>query len=104
MGTRVAAIAIAATLAGISGVLAPSDARSEDGHRVPPGLARIMAEGAGRIVETPERTGCAWARDFVRRYGRERAIEIARLDHADAEIEAWRRLCFPESRPINGGR
>lgn len=43
---------------------------------------------------------CDWARGFVERYGRERTIEIARLKHTEAEIEATRRMCFPDEKPI----
>jgi len=101
MTSKGAAITAAALLAGISGVLAPSNARAEAGHQIPPGLARVMADGAGRAAGVPEgQSACGWARDFVRRHGRERAVEIARLQHSDAEIEAWRRACFPDQSPV----
>lgn len=99
MGWNVALIAAAALLAGLGGIAPPSRA---DTRPLPPGLARVLADGAGRAVgrDRSELSPCAWARDFVRRYGRARAVEIARLKHSDAEIEAWRRACFPDADPI----
>lgn len=105
MGIKVAAVAAIALLAGISGVLSPSSARGEAGRPIPPGLARVLADGAGRAAGgVDEGATCAWARDFVRRYGQERAVEIARLKYSDLEIKAWRRACFPVTRPIDRTR
>lgn len=114
MATKIAIVAAAALLAGISGVMAPSSARIETWRPtlakmnaatpkpLPEPLLGLMAESAGRAAGNTEGIAvCAWIRDFVRRHGRERAIEIARLRHSDAEIAAWHRACFPGDRHLS---
>lgn len=96
MGTKARAIASAAILAGIWAVSLPANAKA-----IPEGLRVLMAEGAGRAVGIVDGGRCAQLRNFYKRYGREHTIEIARLNHTDAEIEVWRRVCMPDVRPIS---
>lgn len=100
MSGMVAVVRAVVLAAGISGVLIPSRTVAETRRPIQPGLARVLADGASRAAGVPQAAVCDWARDFVRRHGAAQAVEIARLRHTDAEIEAWRRLCFPGSRSI----
>lgn len=103
MGIKVAAVTAVALLAGIPGGLPPSNARDEAGHHqpLPEPLRNLLETSAGRAVGfQEERSFCGWLRGFVQRYGRDRAIEIARLKYSDAVIEESRKACLPGSRPI----
>jgi hypothetical protein len=103
MGTKVAAFAAVALAAGIFGVSYPIHARTEPRHPKPISepLRNLLETGADRAAGfQDEGSFCGWLRGFVGRYGRDRAIEIARLKYSDAVIEAARRACMPEARPI----